>query len=147
MLRNIEWRWHDEPPGNAQQGIAGEIVLKQIHEETKSASEGNEDGYVIIMKCPTRAGDICPCIGQLAFFFRDSSGLQPVGTHFHRDFLASLGDDELNNQYSPSLQLPCPSRSCFHSIDAFFVWHVWLVSSSKSLLGLGYNLVRTLVTI
>jgi MFS family permease len=125
-----------------------EVLDNSAHagaDETESAPEEKDDGYVIIAeRSPREQLTSAPVLWLTLFFaIHVASNLWVLTST--RDFLASLGDDELNNKYLTIFTVMMPaSLVALPFIDAVLLrFGMSGGFQAVNLLGLGYNLVRT----
>jgi MFS family permease len=135
--------------GEEPQKINTQEVLENsaqaIIEETESALKEEDNVYVIIAERSPREQLTSAPVLWLALFFAIQMASNLWVLTSTRDFLASLGDDELNNKYLTIFTIMMPaSLVALPFIDAVLVrFGMSGGFYATNLLGLGYNLVRT----
>ena len=135
--------------GEEPQEINSQEVLensaKAGTEEPESALEEKDDVYVIIAERSPREQLTSAPILWLTLFFAIQMASNLWVLTSTRDFLASLGDDELNNKYLTIFTIMMPaSLVALPFIDAVLLrFGMSGGFQAVNILGLGYNLVRT----
>jgi hypothetical protein len=134
----------EEPPQEIDPQEVLENSAQADTEETESAPEEEDHGYVIIAeRSPREQLTSAPVLWLTLFFaIQVASNLWVLTST--RDFLASLGDDELNNKYLTIFTIMMPaSLLALPFIDAVILrFGMYGGFQGVNILALGYNLVR-----
>jgi MFS family permease len=134
----------EEPQESKSEEVLEDRAQAGTEQETESAREEKDDGYVIIAeRSPRKQLTSAPVLWLTLFFAIQVAANLWVLTST-RDFLASLGDDELNNKYLTIFTIMMPaSLVALPFIDTVLLrFGMSGGFQAVNLLGLGYNLVR-----
>jgi MFS family permease len=142
---NINEKGDGEDPQEINSQDMLENSAPRVTEETESAPEEKDDGYVIIAERSPREQLTSAPVLWLSLFFAIQMASNLWVLTSTRDFLATLGDDELNNKYLTIFTIMMPASLVgLPFIDAVLLrFGMSGGFHAVNLLGLGYNLVRT----
>ena len=134
----------EEPQEINSQEVLENRVQADTEQETECAPEEKDDGYVIIAERSPREQLTSAPVLWLALFFAIQVASNLWVLTSTRDFLASLGDDELNNKYLTIFTIMMPaSLVALPFIDTVLLrFGMSGGFQAANLLALGCNLVR-----